>query len=166
VRTRAVLGSIFASLSVLVVGWQAGQAVVNSAAASTAVAPPTSNTPSAASTPASSGGTSTSGSSAPAVAPASTGAADGTYVGSSVQTRFGNVQVQVTIAGGAITDVSALQLTDSDGRSVSISNRAAPILRSEVLQSQSASVSNVSGATYTTDGYLTSLQSALDQAGF
>ena len=91
---------------------------------------------------------------------------DGTYSGSSVGTRFGDVQVQVTISGGAITDVTPLQLTDHDGRSVSISNRAAPILRDEVLQSQSASVSFVSGATYTSDAYVRSLQAALDAAGF
>jgi uncharacterized protein with FMN-binding domain len=83
-----------------------------------------------------------------------------------VGTRFGNVQVQVTVAGGTITDLTALQLTDSDGRSVQISNRAAPILRQEVLASQSANVANVSGATYTSQAYLSSLQSALDQAGF
>ena len=76
------------------------------------------------------------------------------------------MQVQVTISGGAITDVTALQLTDHDGRSVMISNQAAPILREEVLQAQSASVSMVGGATYTSEAYLQSLQSALDQAGF
>ncbi|GAA4377514.1 FMN-binding protein [Agromyces bauzanensis] len=91
---------------------------------------------------------------------------DGTYTGATMSTRFGNVQVQVTVSGGAITDVSALHLTDADRRSVQISNRAAPVLRNEVLQAQSASVSMVSGATYTSMGYLRSLQSALDQAGF
>ena len=93
-------------------------------------------------------------------------AADGTFVGTTVSTRFGDVQVQVTISGGAITDVMALQLTDDEGRSVQISNRAAPILRDEVLQAQTATVSMVSGATYTSAAYLQSLQSALDQAGF
>ena len=82
-----------------------------------------------------------------------------------MNTRYGSVQVSVTIAGGSITDVTPLQLTNADGRSVQISNRAAPILHDEVLASQSANVSNVGGATYTTQGYLTSLQSALDQAG-
>ncbi len=96
----------------------------------------------------------------------SSGAADGTYTGTSISTRFGNVQVEVTISGGAITEVTALQLTDSDGRSVQISNRAAPMLRSEVLQAQSASVSMIGGATYTSVAYLQSLQAALDQAGF
>jgi uncharacterized protein with FMN-binding domain len=76
------------------------------------------------------------------------------------------VQVAVTISGGSITDVQALHLTNADGRSVQISNYAAPILRQEVLGSQSAHVSNVSGATYTSRAYLSSLQSALDQAGF
>ncbi|SFR72468.1 Uncharacterized protein, contains FMN-binding domain [Agromyces sp. CF514] len=97
---------------------------------------------------------------------ASSGAADGTYSGSSVSTRFGDVQVQVTVSGGAITEVTALRLTDHDGRSVQISNRAEPVLRDEVLQAQSARVSFVSGATYTSAAYLQSLQSALDQAGF
>lgn len=92
-------------------------------------------------------------------------AADGTYTGDSVPTRFGDVQVQVTVSGGQITDVTPLRLTDRDGRSVQISNRAAPILREEVLSAQSANVRMVSGATYTSEGYLNSLQSALDQAG-
>ena len=91
---------------------------------------------------------------------------DGTYTGSTVSTRFGDVQVQVTISGGAITEVTPLHLTDHDGRSVMISNQAAPILRDEVLQAQSASVQMVGGATYTSEAYLQSLQSALDQAGF
>ena len=82
-----------------------------------------------------------------------------------MNTRYGAVQVQVSVANGTITDVIALQLTDRDGRSAQISNRAAPLLRSEVLTAQSASVQIVSGATYTSEGYLTSLQSALDQAG-
>lgn len=76
------------------------------------------------------------------------------------------MQVAVRIADGVITDVTALQLTDHDGKSVNISNRAAPILRDEVLSAQSATVQNVGGATYTTRGYLQSLQSALDAARF
>lgn len=114
------------------------------------------------------GGTSTgSGSSGSGSSASGSGssAADGTYTGDSVPTRFGDVQVQVTVSGGQITDVTPLRLTDRDGRSVQISNRAAPILREEVLSAQSANVRMVSGATYTSEGYLNSLQSALDQAG-
>lgn len=111
-------------------------------------------------------GGSTSGSSGSSSQASASSAVDGTFTGTTVSTRFGNVQVQVTISGGALTDVTALHLTDHDGRSVSISNRAAPILKDEVLQAQSASVSMVSGATYTSAAYLQSLQAALDQAGF
>jgi uncharacterized protein with FMN-binding domain len=74
------------------------------------------------------------------------------------------VQVKVVVSGGKITDVVALQLTDRGGRSTQISNYATPILRKEVLASQSANVSSVGGATYTTDAYLSSVQSALDKA--
>ncbi|MGV8886122.1 MAG: FMN-binding protein [Microbacteriaceae bacterium] len=137
---RAVLSSIVASAAILVVGWQAGSAV-------TASHPAISQSP----------GNGSNG---------STGAtASGTYTGDSVGTRFGNVQVAITVSSGSLTDVTATHLTDADNRSVSISNRAAPVLRSEVLASQSARVSLVSGATYTSDAYLQSLQSALDRAG-
>lgn len=160
-RTRQILGSIAASTGLLIIGWQAGGAVL-AGHNSTTSATPTSS-------PATTASSGTASSNTPAAStPATTGApgaTDGTYVGSSVNTRFGSVQVQVTIASGQITDVTALHLTDADGRSVQISNRAAPLLREEVLASQSASVSNISGATYTTRGYLSSLQSALDQAG-
>lgn len=83
-----------------------------------------------------------------------------------MQTRFGTVQVQVTVKGGVITDVTALHLTDEEQRSVQISNRAAPLLRSEVLSAQSANVQTIGGATITSDAYLTSLQAALDAANF
>ena len=88
----------------------------------------------------------------------------GTYAGSVVQTRFGSVQVQITVQAGKITDVTALQLTDAERRSVQISNQAAPLLRDEVLQAQSANVQTISGATVTSDAYLNSLQAALDAA--
>jgi uncharacterized protein with FMN-binding domain len=89
---------------------------------------------------------------------------NGTFTGTVGETRYGPVQVEIVVAGGKITDVKALQLTDAEQRSVQISSEAAPILRSEVLKAQSASVATVSGATFTTQGYLTSLQSALDKA--
>lgn len=115
-----------------------------------------------------SGGSSSSGSSGSSGSPGSAGAsaqaATATYQGAAVQTRFGAVQVQVTVSGGTITDVTALQLTDDDRKSIQISNRAAPLLRSEVLAAQSADVQTISGATATSNAYLTSLQAALDAA--
>lgn len=153
-RARAAAVAALASVSIVGIGWQLGTQAIDashSLASSTA-------------------GTGTATAAAEAAAATSVTAASagqsGTFTGSVVATRFGNMQVSVTIDAGTITDVTALQLTDHDGKSVQISNRAAPILRSEVIAAQSASVQNVSGATYTTDGYLQSLQSALDAAGF
>jgi uncharacterized protein with FMN-binding domain len=91
----------------------------------------------------------------------------GTYTGRLVSTLWGTVQVKAVInSSGKISNVIALKLTDRGRRSVDISNQAAPMLRSRVLRAQSAHVSMVSGATVTSTGYLTSLQNALDQAGF
>jgi uncharacterized protein with FMN-binding domain len=92
------------------------------------------------------------------------GAGSGKYTGSAVQTPFGTVQVQVTLQNGTITDVRALQLPTGRGHTQQISSYAGPQLRSEVLQAQSAQVDTISGATYTSEGYMQSLQSALDQA--
>ena len=93
------------------------------------------------------------------------GYADGTVAGQVVSTRYGDVQVQVTISGGAITDVTALELPSGDGHSSRISEAVGPMLRSEALQAQSATIDLVSGATYTSTAYRESLQSALDAAG-
>ena len=68
------------------------------------------------------------------------------------------------MTGTRITDVVALRLTDSSSRSVQISAQAAPILRQEALSAQSAHIDSVSGASYTSAGYIQSLQSALDVA--
>ena len=94
-------------------------------------------------------------------APAST--TSGTVEGATVQTRFGPVQVAVTVKGGQITDVTALQLPSTDRHSLSISQAVEPMLREEALQAQSANIDLISGATYTSTGYARSLQSALDQ---
>ncbi|MCJ1675614.1 FMN-binding protein [Rathayibacter sp. VKM Ac-2929] len=180
-RTRAAVASVLASLAVLVGGWQLGSAGATgsplatgtSATTATNGTAPATTTPTPAGTPTpttpaapSAGAAADPSADASSMATASPSAsADGTWTGSSVATRFGAVQVAITVAGGQITEVTAVHLTDKDGRSVSISHRAAPILRQEVLAAQSAHVQAVSGATYTSDGYLTSLQSAIDQAG-
>jgi uncharacterized protein with FMN-binding domain len=73
----------------------------------------------------------------------------------------------VTISGGKITKIEALQLPADDPKSTDISTYAEPQLRQSALAAQSAkNVQAVSGATYTSDGYKTALQSALDKAGF
>ncbi len=86
-----------------------------------------------------------------------------TVSGSLVSTRYGPVQVQVTVTNGKVTAISAVQLP-SGGRSGMISQYAAPILTQEALAAQSASIDLVSGATYTSLGYEKSLQAALDKA--
>jgi uncharacterized protein with FMN-binding domain len=88
-----------------------------------------------------------------------------TINGDSVQTRYGIVQVQVVVAGAKIQNVSFLQLTADDPRSQEINDQAGPILLQETLSAQSSQIDTISGATYTSEGYLQSLQSALDQAG-
>jgi uncharacterized protein with FMN-binding domain len=167
VRARATVGGVLASLGILVAGWEIGAAshpATPLVATASGSAGGVSSSSGSASTDTSSDGTTTGAGTGTGTAGSTS--SDGTWTGTPASTRFGPVQVQVVISGGQITDVVALRLTDRDGRSVQISNHAAPILRSEVLAAQSASVANVSGATYTTRGYLGSLQSALDQAGF
>lgn len=88
-----------------------------------------------------------------------------TYDGSAVQTRYGTVQVAVTVVGHKITNVAFLQLTSHDGRSADINSQAAPLLLQETLSAQNSNIDTISGATFTSEGYLQSLQSALDQAG-
>lgn len=82
-----------------------------------------------------------------------------------VDTRYGPVQVEVTLDGSTITAIAAIQLPGGDRRSEQISNRAEPTLQSEALQAQSANIDGVSGATYTSEAYAQSLQAALDNAG-
>lgn len=159
-----MVGALLASGAVILGGWEVG--AQHAATLATHL-----TTPKAASATAAPAAQPTVGSTAPgapAAAPATTGssAADGTYKGSLVDTPYGTVQVSVTIRGGKISEVTALKLTDDGGRSVQISREAVPILRSEVLRAQSANVDSVSGATYTTEGYLGSLQAALDSAHF
>jgi uncharacterized protein with FMN-binding domain len=88
-----------------------------------------------------------------------------TVTGDTVQTRWGPVQVKVTIKNGKITDVTAVQYPSDNPRDQEINQYALPQLRTEALAAQSASIDTVSGATYTSQGYQQSLQSALDSAG-
>jgi len=82
-----------------------------------------------------------------------------------VSTQYGNVQLKVTISGGKITDVTPVQLPQTDPKSYAISSYAAPLLRQSALSKQSANIDLVSGATYTSENYKAALQSALDKAG-
>jgi uncharacterized protein with FMN-binding domain len=87
-----------------------------------------------------------------------------TYAGSVVQTRWGPIQVTITVAGGKITDVAVPTYPSGNHRDEEINAYALPVLRQAVLDAQSAHIDTVSGATVTSDGYLQSLQAALDAA--
>jgi len=89
---------------------------------------------------------------------------DGTFTGEAADTRYGPVQVRITISGGRITDAQAVEYPQESGRDVRINSTAVPKLNQETLQVQSAQIDTVSGATYTSEGYQQSLQSALDAA--
>ena len=100
-----------------------------------------------------------------ATTPTTTAGVSGTFKGETSQTRWGPVQVQVTLTDGKITDVTTLQYPNGDRRSLSISNQVIPWLQDEVLQVQSAQINGISGATYTSGGFRASLASALQKAG-
>ncbi|GAB3450269.1 FMN-binding protein [Phycicoccus ginsengisoli] len=87
-----------------------------------------------------------------------------TYDGDTAQTRWGPVQVRITVKGGTITDAEAVVYPNGNDRDAEINSYALPVLNQEVVQAQSANIDMVSGATVTSDGYLQSLQSAIDQA--
>lgn len=149
---RAKVAAVIASAGVLGAGWAVGTAngatVTNTTTGTTATTGTTS-------TSTTTSNTTTSGSST---------YKDGTYTGTTVTHRYGSVTVTVTISGGKITNVTAQAVSDGDRRSSSINTQAIPMMKTEVLSANSAKVSTISGATYTTTAYITSLQSALAKA--
>ncbi|WP_262698419.1 MULTISPECIES: FMN-binding protein [Streptomyces] len=115
--------------------------------------PPSSGTPGASPSPATTGHR------------PSSGGASGTYTGSVISTSYGPVQVSIKLSHGRITAVRALRTPSDRPRSQQIAADAVPRLTREALSAQSAHIDAVSGATYTSEGYTRSLQSALDRAG-
>lgn len=87
------------------------------------------------------------------------------YTGSAYQSPYGPMQVAITVDGTRITGIQWTQLPMSDGHSYRINSYAAPLLVEQAMTAQSATVDGVSGATYTTDGFRTSLESAIQKAG-
>ncbi len=88
-----------------------------------------------------------------------------TVTGDVAQTRWGPVQVELTVKAGSVTEVRVLQYPTGNSTDEQINSYALPVLIQETLDSQSANIDMVSGATVTRVGYQQSLQSALDQAG-
>jgi uncharacterized protein with FMN-binding domain len=98
----------------------------------------------------------------PVAVPATKGVT-GTFVGPSVDAHYGNVQVQITVKDGKITNATALQAPS--GKNDRWTNMALPILKKQTLAAQSANIQGASGASYTSYGWYTSLQGALAKAG-
>jgi len=96
----------------------------------------------------------------------STGSGTGTTVtGRVASTRWGPVQVELVLSGGAISAVDVVQYPSGNPKDAEINDYALPILTQETVDAQSADIDMVSGATVTSEGYVESLQSAIDQAG-
>ncbi len=130
-------------------------------AAATTTNAATTTTP-AASTPAAAATTPVATTPAPVAAPA-TKKVSGTFTGSVVNVNYGNVQVQITVVNGKITDAQALQAPT--GRSDRYTQFAVPVLRQQTLAAQGSNIQGATGASYTSYGWYTSLQSALSKAG-
>ena len=97
-------------------------------------------------------------------APAASTVKDGTFTGPSVFVNYGNVQVKITIVNGRITDAVAVKAPS--GKNDRYTNMSVPVLKQQTLKAQSANIQGVSGASYTSYGWFTSLQGALADAGF
>lgn len=113
----------------------------------------------------SSSGSSSSGS--PSDSGSSSSSASGTYTGDAVDIGrgYGTIQLEVTVESGRIVDIQALAVPENDHRSAEISSYSVPQLIQQALDAQSAQISGISGATYTSYGFAQSLTSALQQAG-
>ena len=190
---RAKIGAAVASTGVLFLGWQVGTAN-GQATVGTPTTPTTNPVPTTAAAPGGrpTGAVPTTGSSGTRRGPGSqsgagTGTgqtrpggesagggsvslsvpagASGTFTGTAASHQFGSVTVTVTLSNGAITALKESVTSDGDHHSDQINARSVPQLTSAILAVPSGgSVSTISGATYTTKAYLTSLQSALDKA--
>ena len=102
-------------------------------------------------------------SSTPTAAATIAAAKSGTFTGPAVFVKFGNVQVQITVVNGKVTDAIAVQAPK--GKNDLYTKMAVPILKQQTLAAQSANIVGASGASYTSYGWFTSLQGALADAG-
>lgn len=88
-----------------------------------------------------------------------------TVTGNAANTIYGPVQVRITVRNGRVVSATAVEYPEQDPRDAQINAYAIPVLNQEAAQAGSADIAHVSGATYTSEGYIASLQSALNQAG-
>jgi uncharacterized protein with FMN-binding domain len=157
---RRIVLWILSTLTVVVLLFGYHTSTSGPAATNSVAAPPfessSSDSPSSSSSPSNPSSSSTPGSAA---------SGKKTFTGPSTDTRWGPVQVAITVSGGTITQVAVPVYPSGNSRDDEINSYALPILTKATLDSQSGNIDMVSGATVTSQGYLQSLQGALDQAG-
>ena len=145
------------------VGANPGASIPSATQATSASKPSAASTPKQSSKPTSKATTSSKPTTA-APAPATGNKnVNGSFTGSAVDVGYGTVQVKITVANGKITDAEAVQAPS--GRNDRYTNMSVPVLRQRTLAAQSANINGVSGASYTSFGWYTSLVVALKQAG-
>ena len=149
----AVAGTIAGLIALLSFQTHAGPAAVGSLPAATLGPGPSLVTPSA-----------RTGAAGPGPSPPSGGPDAVTTLGQTVHTQFDTIQVRIVTVGGQIRSVAFAKLAGDEQLSDLINAHAGPLLLQRTLKAQSADIDTVSGATYTSDGYRQSLQSALDKA--
>jgi len=161
---KRVIASLFGTIAglVLLLNFKTHPASVASAPAPTTTDTGTSGAGSSGGGDA--GGTPTRTPSSTTPTPKSTSSTK-TYTGDSIDTQWGPVQVQITVSNGTVTAANAVVYPTNNPRDVEINNYAIPALNQEAVTAGSAQIDMISGATYTSEGYLGSLQSALDKAG-
>jgi len=166
-QSRAVVVTAM-SLGVLAAGWKAGLAPAPSLPLAESAPGGLTSTPAPTPSSGSTSGTTTqpsTGTTTSEPAPPPPAGPTGTFVGPSVQTAYGAMQVQIVVSDGTITAVQPLVIGYGDRTSTRINTQAVPILEQRVLSAQSASVAYVSGASYTSQGYLASVKGAMSTAG-
>jgi uncharacterized protein with FMN-binding domain len=159
VRKAIVTLFVTAVALVLLLNFKTRPAPLSASSPATATRAASAAQPAASGAPA---GGSSGGSSGSSGATSSAGAS-GTATGDLMQDQYGDVQVRVTLRDGKITDVRTVAIDGVDGHSQQIDAQAEPLLRAEALQARSAQVDVISGATYTSQAYIGSLQSAIDK---
>jgi uncharacterized protein with FMN-binding domain len=159
--------TIVTGVTVVGVAWLLNYKVTAHQLTAIAPASPTQtvgNSPSPSTSPSTIPSPSPSATPSPSPSPSESAVLNGTFTGADFPNRFGDVQVRVVISNQHVTDVQAVQLPTDRAESAYISQQAGPWLRSEALQAQSANIDIISGATYTSQSYVQSLESALKQA--
>jgi uncharacterized protein with FMN-binding domain len=163
---RAVLAVLSTIASLVVLLSYKTSSGTSIAASTVAVSSAVAGTPSASTSDA--GTTTTTTTSPTTTSPTTTAAAAAastTVTGDAVDTRYGPVQVKITVVNGKVTAADAVVYPTDNPRDQEINSYAVPTLDQEAVAAGTASIDSVSGATYTSTGYISSLQSALDKAG-